>query len=242
MGRQNESVWEDVVKLTTTWQHQGMDAAPQHTTRLLPWRWAPRATMGKQQLWSVSMCACTCVFKWVCKRLWTQYVLLWYYEKYGKSWYACACVRVWMCMYAHVCACAYTDAHASVHAYLCCGRGCRCWNLRSRWRSAPQEDCSSPSHHRNTITIATREGRKRHGKSEWEIQSLNCFSLSLKKPVVSKYFFENAKIHPQQVAVHMCTRAHSENTHTNSNTHALNSQTHTIHTSEHWEIIFHLVL
>lgn len=197
-----------------------------------------------QQWGSSSFGVCLCVHAHVCLSEFVRdcELNMFFYDTTRNMERADMRVRVWMCMYAHVCACAYTDAHASVHAYLCCGRGCRCWNLRSRWRSAPREDCSSPSHHRNTITIATREGRKRHGKSKWEIQSLNCFSLSLKKPVVSKYFFENAKIHPQQVAVHMCTRAHSENTHTNSNTHALNSQTHTIHTSEHWEIIFHLVL
>lgn len=44
----------------SSWQHQEMDASPQHTTLLLPWRWAPRATMEKQQL------SCVCVY--VCLR------------------------------------------------------------------------------------------------------------------------------------------------------------------------------
>lgn len=34
----------------STRKHQGMDAAPQHTARLLPWRPAPRATIGRQWL------------------------------------------------------------------------------------------------------------------------------------------------------------------------------------------------
>lgn len=53
----------------------------------------------------------------------------------------------------------FTNACACWNAHLCCGRGYRCWNLRSRWRLAQQEDCSSPSHHRNTITMATIEGK-----------------------------------------------------------------------------------
>lgn len=49
--RQKGNLGEDVLKLTTLHgKHQGMDAAPQPTMRLLPWRLTRRAIMGKRWL------------------------------------------------------------------------------------------------------------------------------------------------------------------------------------------------
>lgn len=48
---QKLKVRKDVLKLTTIHCTGRMDAAPQHTARLLPWRLAPRATVGRQWLY-----------------------------------------------------------------------------------------------------------------------------------------------------------------------------------------------
>lgn len=66
-----------------------------------------------------------------------------------------------------VCAHEYTSACNCLSTHLCCGWGYQCWNLRSRWRSTPQEDCSSPSRHMNTITIATRMRQVWVNLREW---------------------------------------------------------------------------
>lgn len=136
----------------STRQHQGMDAAPQHSACLLPWRPTLRVTTGKQRLYFV------CVYMWgyvdymcVCHTMRTT-------ARADIESSVCVCVRTHVLKYIH----------ASVLAHLCCGRGCRCWNLRSRWRSAPREDCSSPSHHRNTITMATKVGMKESWEREYE--------------------------------------------------------------------------
>lgn len=102
------------------------------------------------------VCVYVCMFKW-------EFIVD----------YMCVCV----CFLMSTMERADMDSQVCVCAHLCCGRGCRCWNLRSRWRSAPREDCSSPSHHRNTIAMATRERESERGDYETERScwaTLNC--------------------------------------------------------------------
>lgn len=62
------------------------------------------------------------------------------------------CTLSW---YEFVRACAHAYTCFYVFTHLCCGWGYQSWNLHSRWRSAPRVGCSSPSRHRNTVTMTT---------------------------------------------------------------------------------------
>lgn len=123
---------------------------------------------------------------------------------------------------------------ASVSTHLCCGRGCRCWNLRSRWRSAPREGCSSPSHRRNTITMATAEAKRDREKRVWErvrARLLSYFKLSyFWNCIISKsksLWYHNTPLNAQLISNRWL---HTHWTHTWICT--LNSQPHAIHIRE----------
>lgn len=125
------------------------------------------------------------------------------------------CVSVW------VCACVCVHTHTSVHTHLCCGQGCQCWNLHSRWQSAPREDCSSPSHHRNTITMATKVRMNESWEREYEKKKetvLCYFKLSIIFRS-KRLCYQNATLNAKQIInrwLYTCT--HSEHTHELSHT------------------------